>query len=98
MWRVFAIIFGITALTIYTKDEEKIYKELYKEMYEAEPYDRIGSFTQTELVEKFSLAQLEVAYIESVSLDNRTAQRRLKKAIARKKFIEEWQTEGVQLW
>jgi len=29
--------------------------------------------------------QLEVAYIESVSLDNRNAQRRLKRAIADKK-------------
>jgi hypothetical protein len=91
MRKIPAALFGIGALLLYFgKDEGKV--------YEAEPYDRLGKYSDTDLTAKFSLAQLETAYIESVSLDNRTAQRRLKKAISRKKFVEEWQTEGVQLW
>ena len=91
MRKIPAALFGVGALLLYfRKGEEKV--------YEAEPYDRLGTYSDNDLTAKFSLAQLETAYIESVSLDNRTAQRKLKKAIARKKFVEEWQTEGVQLW
>ena len=91
MRKIPAALFGIGALLfLFVKGEGKV--------YEAEPYDRLGTYSDNDLTAKFSLAQLETAYIESVSLDNRTAQRRLKNAIARKKFVEEWQTEGVQLW
>jgi len=45
----------------------------------------MGSYTDEELYSNFNVRQLEVAYIESVSLDNRNAQRRLKRAIAYKK-------------
>ncbi len=91
MRKIPAALFGIVALLFYFRKSEG-------KVYEAEPYDRLGTYSDNDLTAKFSLAQLETAYIESVSLDNRTAQKRLKKAIARKKFIEEWQTEGVQLW
>lgn len=66
-----------------------------KKVFGAEPYDRLSSYTDNELLQKFDIKQLEVAYMESVSLDNRSAQRRLIEAIRRKKFIEEWQMEGV---
>lgn len=87
MWRfpisVLAVLGGIFLIS----------KE--KKLFGAEPYDSITGYSDNELITKFTLQQLEVAYMESVSLDNKNAQRRLKRAIARKKFIDEWQTEGV---
>jgi len=87
MWRfpisVLAVIGGVFLIS----------KE--KKLFGAEPYDNITSYNDNELIKKFTLQQLEVAYMESVSLDNKNAQRKLKRAIARKKFIDEWQTEGV---
>ena len=74
MWRPIILIVGIIVLL-----------SNKKKVFGAEPYDRIGSYTDEELYSNFNVRQLEVAYIESVSLDNRNAQRRLKRAIAYKK-------------
>lgn len=74
MWRPIILILGIIVLL-----------SNKKKVFGAEPYDRMGSYTDEELHRNFNMRQLEVAYIESVSLDNRNAQRRLKRAIAYKK-------------
>lgn len=54
-----------------------------------------GSLTVQELVFRYDLPQLEALYMQSVSLDNKTDQKKLKAAISRKRFENEYQSEGA---
>lgn len=47
------------------------------------------------LAVKYTRKQLEAALVHSVSLDNKSAQEKLMKALSRQRFIEEYQTEGA---
>lgn len=53
------------------------------------------SLTVQELVFRYDLPQLEALYMQSVSLDNKTDQKKLKAAISRKRFENEYQSEGA---
>lgn len=62
-----------------------------KDSFNAEPYDSLVNYNENDLVSKFSIEQLEFAYVQAVSLDNKTAQKKLRKAIQRKRFVDQWQ-------
>lgn len=73
--------FAILFLTLFSR----------KDSFNAEPYDSLVNYNENDLVSKFSIEQLEFAYVQAVSLDNKTAQKKLRKAIQRKRFVDQWQ-------